>query len=185
MRGWPSRLAELGQHIATELDWDQVWAIIARELRLHDSNAAAAQLWRLRFASWIVSLAADPRTCRYCGNQIDETLSTRAAYCTTACRKAAFRARQANELSPFDEEVSRSNRTLAELRQQATTSQRALRRWGKMGISVEPPDWTALDHVPMLPAPCDGGCDGPCSRTQGICLYAHTTRPVHDATEED
>lgn len=186
MKGWPERLAELGHHVATELEWDQVWAIIARELRLRSVSAAGAQLWRLRFASWIVSLDADPRTCRYCGGAIDETLSIRATYCTTACRKAAFRARQANEPSPFEIEVSRAQRTLVELRQHAAMGQRALRRWMKTGIPIEPPDWTTLDHVPMLPPPCEGGCgDGPCTRTQGSCLYSRSTRPVHDATEED
>lgn len=179
---WTTRLVALGTHQPTELAWPQVWALVARATRLHGEPAAAAQVWSLKLASWIVSLDGDPKTCRHCGALI-EAESKRAAYCAVACRKAAFRCRQASESTPFEHEVARAKKVIAELSSEAALAERAIRRWAKQQISVNPPDWTRFDHVPSLPAPCQGGCRAVCDHTGAICLYARTARPIEDEDE--
>ena len=179
---WTDRLDELGGHSA-DVRWRQVWALIARGERMRGKGRdwTRRTLWTLKRASWLVALAADPRTCRACGARI-ESRHAAALYCTVACRKVAYRRREAKELTPFEAEVARAQEEIAEIRSEMKRGLSALKRWKKAGVWIPPPDFARLDHVPALPDRCASMCaDGACPHTDGgLCLYLETAAMFAD-----
>lgn len=193
---WTLRMGEVGSYHATELVWDEVWALIAYGYRRESPEWTQQVLWDLRLWSWVASLEGDHGTCQCCGARIDKPLLRR-THCSSACRKVACRCRAHDppESTPFGAVVEEAKRHLRRIRHLVTEAQRWLRRAEKLHQTflTIPPDWSRIDHLPMLPRPC-GKCDHSaehrCRHTGGICLYAQTgvlfdEEPSGDERPED
>jgi len=183
---WTTRLGELAGFDVLDVRWRDAWAVIARGERAKGRPWAQGLLWSLKLHAWIVSLDADPSTCRTCGGLIRAD-HARARYCGTPCRKVAYRAREKKQPTAWADEVARAQEALADWRREATLAQRALRRWQQAGPAlIMPPDWTRYDPVVALPSHCATHCRGACPHTDGgICLYAATAVPFSDDLTEE
>lgn len=183
---WTLRLDELARFVAPDVRWRDVWAVIARGERSDKGRDwSTGLLWSLKRNAWLVDLDDDPTTCRACGGRITGGHAL-ALYCSTACRKVAFRCRSKGTSTPWAQTAAEARAALADWRRQVDLAHRTVRRWERKAegpLVISPPDWTRFDHLPVLPERCEDRCGGACPHTGGgVCLYASTA--VEDLDHE-
>lgn len=183
---WTSRLHGLAGFSAPDIHWRDVWVIIARGERAKGRDWAQGLLWSLKRHAWIIALDNESTTCRACGGKIQATHAL-ARYCSTACRKVAFRRRDKGTPTDWQQTVAEANEALAAWRREVGLAQRAMRRWQRTGPPlIMPPDLTRYDHLPVLPERCQTICGGACPHTDGgACLYAATVDPENHFSDDD
>jgi hypothetical protein len=188
MTGWVQRLGELAHYRPQGVVWDtEIWPMMARAEVAKGTRWLQDKLWDLKFASWIIHIDTKPDTCRACGAKI-EGAHELSRYCSTACRKVAYRRRAANKPTDWEATVATANETLGVVRE----TMRHANRWWKhqhqrgQPPAIAPPDLTRIDHLPYTPGRCGQGCDATstCSHTGGICLFTGTGVVRHGDGDE-
>jgi hypothetical protein len=162
------------------LRWRDAWAILVRGRWHMGHQWSEKTLWGLRYWNWVLSITEDPSSCKTCGAKIPSD-NRLALYCTTACRKVAYRRKRAGENTPLQDLAEEARGRLAELKRDIESSHRWVRRKNKSAGSrmLIAPDLAAVDHLPGAPEPCGAGCErsSPCTHTDGsVCLLAGTGR---------
>ena len=185
--GWSDRLEELAVFRPEGAEWADVWALIVQGQRRHTLTWTQEHLWTWKLASWLIEIDASPTTCRMCGGRIEDGTAL-SRYCCPACRKAAYRRRNAGQPTPFAERVAVARADLRRVRTEIEAGHRTIRRLQQMQCAFTfPPDLARLDHLPVLPRRCGCGChrDSQCTHTGGgICLFA-ATGDVEDVPSGD
>ncbi|MAG24114.1 hypothetical protein CMI47_00915 [Candidatus Pacearchaeota archaeon] len=174
----------------TPLRWRDAWAILVRGRWHMGTEWSEQKLWNLRYWNWVVALADDALSCRTCGSKISSD-NPLARYCSTGCRKVAYRRKRSGALTPLEELKEEGLSRLADLRRDIESSHRWVRRKTKSANGpriLVAPDLTGVDHLPGPPSPCGAGCEqtSPCEHTDGsVCLLAGTGRWGNDPEEAE
>jgi hypothetical protein len=175
IEGWPGRLAEIGSFRST-IPWDELWPLLALAQAEKGIPWLERILWRFRLHQWILALDDDERTCRTCGAMVSPPDPLR-RYCSTACRKVAFRRRQGRERTAIEQVVLEAHRDLSRLQIEVDHAQAWMALQRRRKRILLPPDLLRIDHLPELPARCGAACSESgktCVATGSVCLYAAT-----------
>jgi len=180
------RWMEFGSARVPDPPWADVWALV-RLGRAAGRGLVEVEslLFRWRWTGWILQLAADSSTCLSCGARIEQRVG-RQTQCDGACRVARVRSHARGGSSAWERRVEEAKATRAELVETMRLARVRLVRDRILSASstVLPPDWTAMQHAPMLPARCpgcggDGDCEGRgdvgrsrCAHTDGLCVFS-------------
>ena len=173
------RMEELAM-FRTPMRWRDAWAVLVRGRWHLGIEWSEKTLWNLRYWNWVLEVCEAPSSCRTCGAKIPSE-NRLARYCSTACRKVAYRKKRAGSNTPLQDLREQAQQRLSELKRDIESSHRWVRRKTKSSSSrmLVAPDLTSVDHLPEAPRPCGAGCErsSPCTHTDGsVCLLAGTGR---------
>lgn len=180
------RWAEFGLARVPDPPWADVWAFV-RLCRVSGRGLGEVEdvLFRWRWTGWILQLAQDPLTCVSCGARMEAKVG-RQIQCDGACRMARVRAHARGERSAWEQRVEFARVMRAELVETMRLARVRLVRDRILSATstVLPPDWSAMQHAPVLPSRCPG-CGGggdredrggvgqaACAHTDGLCVFS-------------
>lgn len=151
-----------------------LWVLMARAQVSESVSWLSGWLWRLRACSWMTSPAVGEH-CQACGCRLSPGLTSRAKFCSTACRVRSHRSSKDSGFTPLGASVESHRSELRQLEKELDV----LRRWyaRNRSMQVVPPDLLKVQHLPRLPGRCGSGCGrgSGCSHTDGsVCLFAAT-----------
>lgn len=151
-----------------------LWVLMARAQVSESAAWLSGWLWRFRVCTWMTSGATDEH-CHACGARLPAGLTSRAKFCSTACRVRSHRASKDSGLTPLGAAIEAHRVELRQLEKELES----LRRWyaRNRSMQVVPPDLLKIQHLPRLPGRCGSGCSrgSGCSHTDGsVCLFAAT-----------
>jgi hypothetical protein len=181
------RWMEFGLARVPDPPWADVWALVHSCRALgHGLGDVEDALFRWRWSGWILQLASEPSTCLACGARMDSRVGQQ-TQCDGTCRVARFRRHARGEHSAWEQRVEEAKGVRAELVEAMRLARVRLVRdriLSTSSVPAFPPDWTVMQHAPVLPARCPGcagggdggergGAGGPwCAHTDGPCLFS-------------
>jgi len=172
MNSFEKRLAELGE-FSLEMEPQDLWVLIARaQLVEGGSSWLSKWLWDYRYCKWVVSL--EDRSCMACGASLRFRRGD-ARFCDEACAQQARRARNRNppHRTTHKRRIDKAASQLEEMESELFS----FREWHRRTTAfVLPPDLLSIDHLPVVPKRCGGGCtpSSVCTHTGGVCFFAGT-----------
>lgn len=176
-----SRWLEFGAASIPDPPWPEVWAAVARgQASGRGLGEVENLLFRWRFSGWILSLDMDPSTCPVCGDRMSPGGNRPRISCSNRCRQLRVRHKAEGTPTSWGDQVAEARTVRKAVLEALLAAQRASVRHRLLhpGSVVMPPDWTSLQHAPLLPPRCglcvgEGGRGTACAHTEGgLCLFA-------------